>query len=655
MSPSTPVAGLVSRIGAVHRNNDTWTARCPGHEDRHASLSLSQGDDGRALLHCHAGCETEQIVVALGLSMADLFDRTNGAQKKRPSMPSKPASTVQSSPDSRRPKTLIEVYDYRDEDDKLRYQVCRFDDSGQKTFLQRRPDGKRGWISNLNHVGPLPYRLPELLEAPRDEIVFATEGEKDADRLRSLGLVATCNSGGAGKFQLELAHWFEHRQVVVVEDNDEAGRRHADKVIALLNPVAESVRRIGFPELGRHGADVSDWLDAGNGIDDLLERVEKSSTYAPIIDPEGRHESGLNVITLSTVVARQVQWLWNDWVAMSKLALLVGDPGVGKSTIALDIAARCTVGGPWPDGGQAPMGDVVLITAEDALDDTVRPRLDRIGGDPSRIHAIGISVRENDKDVSLSLVDHMSEIEQVIAEHQAVLLIVDPLLAIMGRSVDSYKTSEVRPVLAQLVAMAERTECAVVAILHLNKRNNEGNSLYRVTASLDFTAAARSVLVVGRNPDDAERRVLASGKSNLSAPATSVGFHFTEDGTFTWEQGAIDVDANSLLATSTQDGEDRSALAEARDFLLDVLSGGSVKYGEIKRQASQVGFQIHNLRRAKRALHIRAVRISEGNEGNGAWAWELPDRSQDEPPPRGSEDVHLAKQNPLQHELCASP
>lgn len=181
-----------------------------------------------------------------------------------------------------RPRTLEATYGYEDADSVLRYQVLkyRYDDDGDKAFAQRRPDMNGGWEWNLQGVERLPYHLPDLLKSPASDWVFVVEGEKDADRLRAAGLVATCNSGGAEKFQPEIAKWFVDRRVVLLADNDAPGTRHAQKVAALLHPIVESVRVADFPGLPQ-GGDVSDWLDNGNTTDSLLELIAGLPVYSP--------------------------------------------------------------------------------------------------------------------------------------------------------------------------------------------------------------------------------------------------------------------------------------------------------------------------------------------------------------------------------------
>ena len=363
----------------------------------------------------------------------------------------------------------------------------------------------------------------------------------------------------------------------------------------------------------------------------------------------------LTITTLSNVQPEKVKWLWPRRILMGKLTLLAGDPGLGKSYLMLDAAARISVGGMWPDGGDVPEGDVLIVTAEDALNDAVRPRLDLLEADVRRIHSIGISVREGDHEVGLSLTDHLMQIEAAIAEYRAVLLVLDPLLALMGRRTDTYKASEVRPILAQLAAVAERTGCAIVAIMHLNKRSGENNALYRLTASLDFGAAARSVLVVGKNPNDPQRRVFVSAKSNLSAPPEALGFHFMSDGIFAWEQGTLDIDAQTLLSSSILDSEKKDAVQEAEDFLMQVLGEDGQRTDLILNEAKQAGISPTTIRRAKLNIDVRAIRVSEGNQGRGYWKWQPPERSQGDHPPGIQGSDHLAKVQPVQAEIQASP
>ncbi len=197
----------------VRKSGDGWTARCPAHHpDRHPSLSVTERE-GKILLTCRSQkCSAKSIVEALGLKMTDLFPEShrNGCRPK-----------------------IVATYDYTDEAGNLLYQTVRLEpgrDGKKKDFFQRRPNDRGGWINNLKGVRRVPYRLPELIESSPDETIWIVEGEKDVESLRALGLIATCNVGGAGKWRSEYNEFFRGRNVVFIPDNDKAGRTHVNDV-----------------------------------------------------------------------------------------------------------------------------------------------------------------------------------------------------------------------------------------------------------------------------------------------------------------------------------------------------------------------------------------------------------------------------------------
>src|SRR5262249_36916577 len=155
--------------------------------------------------------------------------------------------------------SIVATYDYTDEAGCLKYQSVRFE---PKNFKQRRPDGRGGWVWNLNGVSRLLYRLPEIVNADKETVIWIVEGEKDVETLREHELYAPCNSGGAGKWPSNCNEVFRGRHVVIIPDNDEAGRRHARQVAAALQGIAASVTILELPGLPEKG-DVSDWIAAG--------------------------------------------------------------------------------------------------------------------------------------------------------------------------------------------------------------------------------------------------------------------------------------------------------------------------------------------------------------------------------------------------------
>ncbi len=246
---------------------NAWKILCPAHDDTDPSLNVTYTKDGVILMKCYAGCKFEDVLSALNLQTRDLFpDR----QRRR----------------NRKQGEIVAIYDYRDETGKLLFQVCR---KANKQFQQRRPDGKGGWIYNLEGVRRVIYRLPEVLKAVQaGEIIFKSEGEKDVDNLVRLGLPATCNPGGAGKWKKEYAEYFQDARVVILPDNDEPGQKHAKQVALSLYGKARSIKILNLPGLPEKG-DVSDWLQAGGTKEELLALVEAAPEWEP--NPEDLEET----------------------------------------------------------------------------------------------------------------------------------------------------------------------------------------------------------------------------------------------------------------------------------------------------------------------------------------------------------------------------
>lgn len=248
------VPSILQRLQNVRKAGSGWTARCTAHDDRRNSLSISIGDDGRTLVHCHAGCEVEAVVSAAGLTMRDLAS-PNGNGK----------------PGKRR---IVKTYDYRDEAGTLLFQDVRYE---PKDFRQRRPKPSGGLEWSVKGVRVVPYRLPELLSDPT-KVVCVPEGEKDVDNLARIGVTATTNAGGAGKWTAEHAKHLAGRHVVILPDNDKPGRDHAAQVAASLQGIAATIKVVELPGLPEKG-DVSDWIAAGGTKDQLRQLAEAAPLW----------------------------------------------------------------------------------------------------------------------------------------------------------------------------------------------------------------------------------------------------------------------------------------------------------------------------------------------------------------------------------------
>lgn len=330
---------------------------------------------------------------------------------------------------------------------------------------------------------------------------------------------------------------------------------------------------------------------------------------------------------LSTVEPEEVSWLWPSWLALGKLALADGDPGLGKSAMTLDLAARVSSGKTLPDGAECEPAGVVLLSAEDGLADTIRPRLDAAGADTSKILALATVPDEDGHDRLLSIPEDLPLIEKGIRRVGARLLLVDPLMAFLSGDTNSHRDQDVRRALAPLAGLAEKTGAAVLVVRHLNK-GAAANPLYRGGGSIGIIGAARMAFVVGKDPQDEDRRVLASTKNNLAPPPQSLMFGLTEAESgsvrVNW-LGASEVSAKDILGTP-QDQEHSDARSEAVEFLNDILYEGPIPAKQVVEEAGNAGIAEKTLRRAKKILDVMVYRenVTGEKRGSGRWMWKLP-------------------------------
>jgi hypothetical protein len=323
-------------------------------------------------------------------------------------------------------------------------------------------------------------------------------------------------------------------------------------------------------------------------------------------------------IMLCDVVPQTVSWLWDGRIPLGKLTVLDGDPGLGKSTLTLAVAAHVSRGIPLPGSSEpSEAAGVVLLSAEDDLADTVRPRLDAAGADVSRVLALK-SVPDGDDERLASLPADAFLLRQAIARTGARLVVVDPLMAWLDSSVDSHKDQGVRHALHKLASLAEDSGAAFLIVRHLNKAVG-GNPLYRGGGSIGIIGAARSGLLVGRDPDDPTSRVLASTKCNLAAEPDSLRFHLEQ------HEGASRVvfDGTSLhgAAAVLDTDTNPTALNEAKDVVRDILSDGPMSATEARRVAVDRGIADRTLDRATKALGV----LKRKRGMTGGWTWSLPE------------------------------
>ncbi|WP_368834357.1 AAA family ATPase [Mycobacterium intracellulare] len=337
--------------------------------------------------------------------------------------------------------------------------------------------------------------------------------------------------------------------------------------------------------------------------------------------------SGVQLTRLADVEPEEVSWHWRGRLPVGKLVTLDGDPGLGKSTLALAIAAIITRGGHWPDGSACEHpGAVLLMSAEDGLADTVRPRLDAAGADVDHVHAIeGVSINDENGERTLrppNLAD-ITSLEEAITRTGARLLVIDVVMAYLPVGTDAHKDQDIRRVLSRLAALAERTRCTILLLRHLNKAKG-GDPLYRGGGSIGIVGAARAGMLVAPDPEDPERRVLASVKSNLGPPPGSLAYRLVEAGDHgvarvQWE-GSTEHTARTLLADhSDGDDEDRREVDHwLKAYLED--DGGSANAREVISDGKLAGFTEDVLKKARKRLKLKTNRHGFGKGSTVVWS-----------------------------------
>ena len=311
----------------------------------------------------------------------------------------------------------------------------------------------------------------------------------------------------------------------------------------------------------------------------------------------------LKIIVMKDVEAEQVAFLWKPYIAFGKLTIVQGDPGCGKTTMMLAVAAAVTMGKPIADSGKAahPLG-VIFQTAEDGLADTIKPRLEQLGADCSRVYII------DESEGALSLTDE--RIAAAITRTGSKLLILDPIQAYLGGA-DMHSANGVRPLMKHLASVAESTGAAIVLIGHLNK--NGAKSAYRGLGSIDIYAAARSVLTVGKIDVDENMSAIVHGKSNLTLPGASLAFGLDPKSGFCW-LGEHQITLDELLDVKRVK-TDGGMLSYATGFLKSEISNGRIAATDIYSLAEENGIPRRTLERAKANLNIKSDKIGT------KWFW----------------------------------
>lgn len=593
---------ILSRLQGVKGGGGQWSARCPAHDDKRQSLSISTGKDGRVLLKCHAGCSVDSICANLGITVKDLFAEDQPKERPR----------------------IVATYTYPTGAQKLRY--------SDKSFSWRHPDGKGGWEYNRKGIPHSLYVAGDL-----SGVAFVVEGEKDADNLHKLGydVVSGEDGAGPGKWRKEYTEQLKGLSVVILQDNDQVGRDYAQETAAALSKVCPEVKvldlSLAWPEIPEHG-DVSDLIahfGPEKAVEMITALIDQTPQWTPAPDIKGRKAKAA-----ASFGEDNTSFLWFPYLPIGDYTVMMADGGTGKTVLCCGIAAAVSRGKHLPgeefDGeGQ----NVLMISAEDS-GEILKKRLSLSGADLNRVFIL-----DRADSIGMSFSDGYDEFADTVKAYKPALVIIDPWHNYLGDRVDMNKANAIRPVFQKLSNLAKVCDCAMILVSHVNKRAQGENANYAATGSNDLTNAARSAVRVIFDEIDEDCRIMVHTKTNYAAYGHSVKYRIV-DGGVKWE-GFSDVTRQTLEAAARrkstpwevmQKTEERenvnNALVEALEGAANQFQPTRISYAEFKREHGEF---IFGGLQPKRALDAVRDRLTEdgfflktgiqvkknGDKGNG--------------------------------------
>lgn len=504
---------FLSRLEGVHRSGNQASARCPAHEDKTASLSVSTGNDGKILLTCHAGCTPGEIVRAMGLELADLFPekRESGGRWE-----------------------AVAHYDYTDAAGKLLYQKVRY----------RKPDGGKsfGWYhwtpGGQREKGrggePVLYNLPAVVAADK---VYLVEGEKDVETLKAHGLTATSTPDGAGgDWKPQYTEALKGKAVVILQDNDAPGKAFAQNAASALHGAAASVKVLDLTQewdkLKEHG-DISDVLAMHPGQEkEQLLNLDALEVVTPCFDPEAEPESG-GIFScfhpLSDFTEEKATWLIPGWLPEGQLALLAADGGIGKTSLWCNIVAALSSGSPCildPEGYERKPMLVLFLTTEDSIRKKLKGKLRIAGANMENIIAPDFL---SDKEGQLrGLKFGTDRMNDMVKHFRPKLCVFDPVQGFVPPEINMGSRNAMRDCMAPLISLGEEYGTTFLVVCHSNKRKG-ASGRDRIADSADLWDISRSVWMAGYT-DKQGIRYLSNEKNNYEQLQETILFSIDSEG-----------------------------------------------------------------------------------------------------------------------------
>jgi putative DNA primase/helicase len=614
---TTPVARLLSLLKAVKKKGNGWSARCPAHDDRRPSLSVSEGDDGRALVKCFAGCAAEAIAGAVGLTVRDLMPERESTRQPRRKSP--PIARKFDTPNAalaqleRQLGKRSAVWTYEDADGNSVGLVVRWDlPDGGKDFrpARRDPDGWR--IGAMAEPRTL-YGLPDLAAVKR---VVVAEGEKAVEAARRLGLIATTSPGGSQA--AKQADWrpLAGKEVWILPDNDAPGRKYAETVAEILLGLQPrpSVKLVNLPDLPE-GGDIVEWITSRGEPSDPTElrlMLEDLANRAPEVKGDSEAAEADDVATIEDLIrfGASVRWLWPGWIQIGVLVIIAAEGGAGKTRFCADLLRRIRHSLAWPDGKKIevdPASLVLWVVADNHHDEMVT-----LSQDFGIVESIRLNASKKDPygGVSLESPEELAQLERRIRAVKPILVIIDTV----GNSTDKNlsKQEDAKAYYQPLQVMARKTGTAIVCLTHLSAN---GNVLGRRAQE-----KVRVVIQMSQPDPSSEKRKLWVHKTNAQKPKP-MGLTMGNKGN--------EYDDNPPEAPATEGEFKETGIDLAVEWLTGKLheADDSRKVGELITLAEADGINRNTLYRAqKRLVKNGEVREDEkGKEGGkrGYKVWTL--------------------------------
>lgn len=636
-------------------SGDGFMACCPAHDDQNPSLSITE-KDGKVLFHCFAGCSQQRVIEALknkGVFNMNVSKKTSGHGKPRLDLDLRASEYKKNLTtkmknfliiDRRLSEKVICDFNLGQSNDRLSIPVKGLDNKVQDIRLYLPPSERKGKVAKilpdvntdgsatlypseiipwLKQAAALNTENLDILEplgnldpVERAGLILICEGELDALAAISIGYPAITNTCGANAWKSHFSERIAdlNLPVVILMDNDSSGKKGAEERAESLSNLGVKVSIASWPSDRLTGHDITDEL-IKYGRESLLSIIMAAESYS-------------DIVYMNEVIAEDVNWLFKPFIAIGKTTILEGEPGIGKSFLSLEIAARTSIGAENPLKSEEPIpsGKVLLMSAEDGLADTIKPRLEKMNSELTKIFAPKEIFTLDDKG--------FQTLDALIARERPLLVIIDPMTPFLDGKKDTNKASDMRPFFKNLAKLASTYSCAILITRHLAKSKDQ-TGVSRGLGSIDIAAAVRSILQVTADEEYKDLKRVTHVKSNIGTKGKPFGYRL-DDGVFSWA---------GELSEITDEGKDiPGELERACDFLLDALKDGPMDAVDVNKAAKDINISNATLKRAKKKVRIRSKRITNSGE-RVLWTWSIYDSQVFQ----GDQEVHESQSGPPIH------